>query len=173
MCARACVCARVCACVCARRQCERETLSVRGGAASAYCFVVRASQGRRSVPPSRLYTSQPCFNHDHCPLTQSELNDWGRNPPDGCCLESCEPMTQWVVIMAGPEGAGGMRLYEGEVFRCVVLGGCERGCGWLHTCAALYGIAAGAGAADRQQGAEVQCPCLLACSHTQAACELH
>jgi ubiquitin-conjugating enzyme E2 W/release factor glutamine methyltransferase len=49
---------------------------------------------------------------------QSELNDWGRNPPEGCCLESCEPMTHWVVLMAGPEAAAGMpRLYEGETFR--------------------------------------------------------
>ena len=22
-----------------------------------------------------------------------------RSPPEGCCLESCEPMTSWVVIM--------------------------------------------------------------------------
>eukprot|EP00882_Tetradesmus_deserticola_P004230 GHRQ01004467.1.p1 GENE.GHRQ01004467.1~~GHRQ01004467.1.p1 ORF type:complete len:169 (+),score=69.39 GHRQ01004467.1:340-846(+) len=49
---------------------------------------------------------------------QSELKDWGRNPPEGCCLECCEPITQWVVLMAGPEAAAGMpRLYEGEAFR--------------------------------------------------------
>jgi len=54
-----------------------------------------------------------------CAVTlQSELNDWGKNPPDGCCLERCEPMTNWVIIMTGPEPAAGMpRLYEGEVFR--------------------------------------------------------
>eukprot|EP00775_Hariotina_reticulata_P002981 gene2981-3264_t len=52
---------------------------------------------------------------------QSELNDWGKNPPDGCCLESCEPMTSWVIIMSGPDPAAGMpRLYEGEVFRLSV-----------------------------------------------------
>jgi hypothetical protein len=49
---------------------------------------------------------------------QSELKDWGRNPPEGCCLETCEPITHWVVLMAGPEAAAGMpRLYEGETFR--------------------------------------------------------
>lgn len=49
---------------------------------------------------------------------QSELTDWGRNPPDGCCLESCDPITHWTIIMAGPEGSAGLpRLYEGEVFR--------------------------------------------------------
>ncbi|PNW87556.1 hypothetical protein CHLRE_02g141450v5 [Chlamydomonas reinhardtii] len=48
---------------------------------------------------------------------QSELNEWMRSPPEGCCLESCEPMTSWVVIMQGPEGAGGVRLYSDEVFR--------------------------------------------------------
>lgn len=49
---------------------------------------------------------------------QSELTDWGRNPPDGCCLESCEPITHWTIIMAGPEGSAGLpRLYDGEVFR--------------------------------------------------------
>ncbi|EFJ44486.1 hypothetical protein VOLCADRAFT_95153 [Volvox carteri f. nagariensis] len=46
---------------------------------------------------------------------QSELNEWLRNPPEGCCLESYEPMTSWVIIMQGPEGHG--RLYADEVFR--------------------------------------------------------
>lgn len=50
---------------------------------------------------------------------QSELNDWMKNPPEGCCLESCEPMTHWVILMQGPEGGG--RLYEGDVFRLRVL----------------------------------------------------
>jgi hypothetical protein len=51
---------------------------------------------------------------------QSELTDWGRNPPDGCCLEACDPITHWTIIMAGPEGSAGLpRLYEGEVFRWV------------------------------------------------------
>lgn len=62
---------------------------------------------------------------------QSELTDWGRNPPDGCCLESCEPITHWTIIMAGPEsGSAGLpRLYEGEVFRC---GSTWGGYGWLN-----------------------------------------
>lgn len=52
---------------------------------------------------------------------QSELHDWGRNPPDGCCLESCEPMTHWVVLMSGPETpAGAAQLYEGELFRLAI-----------------------------------------------------
>jgi hypothetical protein len=50
---------------------------------------------------------------------QSELNDWGKSPPDGCGLEAYEPITQWVIIMEGPEASKGMpRLYEGQVFRC-------------------------------------------------------
>lgn len=49
---------------------------------------------------------------------QSELRDWTRNPPEGCLLETCEPMTTWIIRMEGPEAAPGMpRLYEGEVFR--------------------------------------------------------
>lgn len=51
---------------------------------------------------------------------QSELADWMRNPPDGCCLESCEPMTHWVIIMQGPEGGG--RLYEGAWASGLALG---------------------------------------------------
>lgn len=61
---------------------------------------------------THTYTQRRCV--------QSELTDWGRNPPDGCCLESCEPITHWTIIMAGPEGSAGLpRLYEGEVFRWV------------------------------------------------------
>lgn len=49
---------------------------------------------------------------------QSELTDWLKNPPEGCCLESFEPITKWTIIMQGPDGAKGMpRLYEGEIFR--------------------------------------------------------
>lgn len=52
---------------------------------------------------------------------QSELRDFTRNPPDGCHLESYEPITTWVVRMEGPEAAPGMpRLYEGEVYRLQV-----------------------------------------------------
>lgn len=46
---------------------------------------------------------------------QSELNEWMRNPPEGCCLESAEPMTVWIVLMQGPEGVS--RIYSDEVFR--------------------------------------------------------
>lgn len=48
---------------------------------------------------------------------QSELRDWMQSPPDGCCLESCEPLMQWVIIMQGPESGCGRSLYDGEVFR--------------------------------------------------------
>lgn len=49
---------------------------------------------------------------------QGELRDWTRSPPEGCAVESCEPLTTWIVIMQGPEGGKGLpRLYEGEVFR--------------------------------------------------------
>lgn len=46
---------------------------------------------------------------------QSELRDWLANPPEGCILESFEPITTWVILMQGPDG--GARLYDGEVFR--------------------------------------------------------
>lgn len=49
---------------------------------------------------------------------QSELREWLSNPPEGCCLESFEPLTTWVVIMQGPEATGGLpKLYDGEVYR--------------------------------------------------------
>lgn len=48
---------------------------------------------------------------------QSELREWMNAPPDGCCLESCEELLRWVIIMQGPEAAGGRALYEDEVFR--------------------------------------------------------
>mmetsp|Transcript_37045 Transcript_37045/g.82365 ORF Transcript_37045/g.82365 Transcript_37045/m.82365 type:complete len:166 (+) Transcript_37045:221-718(+) len=52
---------------------------------------------------------------------QSELNDWLKNPPEGCCLESYEPdITKWVIIMQGPETSGGLRLYDDQVFRVQV-----------------------------------------------------
>ncbi|CAD7701519.1 unnamed protein product [Ostreobium quekettii] len=50
---------------------------------------------------------------------QGELRDWLKAAPEGCALESYEPLTNWVVIMQGPEG-GLARLYEGEVFRLQV-----------------------------------------------------
>jgi hypothetical protein len=50
---------------------------------------------------------------------QSELHEWMASAPEGCCLESCEPLTTWVILMAGPDSGEGRHLYEGEVFRCV------------------------------------------------------
>jgi hypothetical protein len=45
---------------------------------------------------------------------QSELRDFTRNPPDGCLLETFDPITTWIIRMEGPEAAFGMpRLYEG------------------------------------------------------------
>lgn len=52
---------------------------------------------------------------------QSELNDWLLHPPEGCSLESFEPLTKWIIHMQGPENAaapGLPRLYENELFRC-------------------------------------------------------
>ncbi|GAX73321.1 hypothetical protein CEUSTIGMA_g775.t1 [Chlamydomonas eustigma] len=52
---------------------------------------------------------------------QSELKDWTNNPPEGFLLESCEPMTTWVIMMKGPETPpGAERLYDGKVFRLQV-----------------------------------------------------
>ena len=51
---------------------------------------------------------------------QSELREWMNAPPDGCCLESCEQLLQWVILMQGPEAAGGRSLYQDEVFRCAM-----------------------------------------------------
>ena len=51
---------------------------------------------------------------------QSELNEWLNSPPEGCSLDSFEPMTTWIVNMQGPETApapGMARLYDGELFR--------------------------------------------------------
>lgn len=52
---------------------------------------------------------------------QSELKEWQNNPPEGFLLESCEPMTTWVILMQGPEGAaGGSHMYDGLLFRYVM-----------------------------------------------------
>lgn len=48
---------------------------------------------------------------------QSELKEWHNNPPEGFLLESCEPMTTWVVLMQGPEGTAGNHMYDGMLFR--------------------------------------------------------
>jgi hypothetical protein len=53
-------------------------------------------------------------------LKQSELNELLLRPPDGCRLESYEPLMNWVIMMEGPEAApapGYPRLYENELFR--------------------------------------------------------
>ena len=40
------------------------------------------------------------------------------HPPEGCRLVSFEPLTQWVIEMAGPETSPAPRpLYAGQVFR--------------------------------------------------------
>ena len=50
------------------------------------------------------------------PRPQSELRDFTRNPPDGCALEACEPITSWHIRMDGPEAAPGMpAFYEGAL----------------------------------------------------------
>lgn len=49
---------------------------------------------------------------------QSELTEWTRSPPEGMALESCDPMTCWTVLMAGPEdGPVSPPIYKGETFR--------------------------------------------------------
>ena len=54
-------------------------------------------------------------------LAQSELSDWllDAKRPEGCHLESFEPLLSWVVVIEGPDAAPGMpNLYTGERFRC-------------------------------------------------------
>ena len=54
---------------------------------------------------------------------QSELNDWMAHPPDGCLLDTFDPLLNWTIQMQGPETApapGFPRLYENEVFRLAV-----------------------------------------------------
>lgn len=83
---------------------------------SAYTSKQHCSSSDPVLLLTHTYTQHRC--------AQSELTDWGRNPPDGCCLESCEPITHWTIIMAGPEESAGLpRLYEGEVFRWVFIWG--------------------------------------------------
>eukprot|EP00798_Chlamydomonas_sp_ICE-L_P007592 gene7592-747_t len=47
---------------------------------------------------------------------QNELKEWSSgNGSEGCCLESSDSLTTWIILMQGPETAG--RLYDEEVFR--------------------------------------------------------
>ncbi|EIE21250.1 UBC-like protein [Coccomyxa subellipsoidea C-169] len=51
---------------------------------------------------------------------QSELSDWllDERRPEGCHLESFEPLLSWIVVIDGPDVAPGMpNLYAGERFR--------------------------------------------------------
>lgn len=51
---------------------------------------------------------------------QSELADWllDDRRPEGCQLESFEPLMSWVVVIEGPEAAPGMpKLYTGHRYR--------------------------------------------------------
>ena len=50
----------------------------------------------------------------HALPPQSEIRDWERNAPEGCILESCEPLTTWVVLMQGPESS---QIYKEEIYR--------------------------------------------------------
>ena len=43
---------------------------------------------------------------------QNELKDWLQNPPEGCRLLSCDPLTIWVVEIQGPDTP----LYRGHVY---------------------------------------------------------
>lgn len=53
---------------------------------------------------------------------QSELTEWTRSPPEGMCLESCDPITTWTIAMSGPEDAP-VPLYRGETFRLRIVFG--------------------------------------------------
>jgi ubiquitin-protein ligase len=44
---------------------------------------------------------------------QNELKDWLQNPPEGCRLLQCEPLTIWVVEILGPDTP----LYRNQVYR--------------------------------------------------------
>ena len=54
-----------------------------------------------------------------CP--QSELTDWllDDRRPEGCRLESFEPLLNWVILIDGPETPP--YLYRGQTFRCSTL----------------------------------------------------
>lgn len=51
---------------------------------------------------------------------QSELKEWTNSPPEGACLESCEPLMNWVVLMQGPDSIDGLHMYDNEVFQLLV-----------------------------------------------------
>lgn len=45
----------------------------------------------------------------------SVLLTWGVGFAQGACLESCEPLMNWVILMQGPNGFDGLHLYDNEV----------------------------------------------------------
>ena len=66
------------------------------------------------------------FCSSHSPFPQSELNEWLINPPEGCRLLQFEPLTLWVIEIAGPDtspsqtnprGGEGSPLYQGQFFK--------------------------------------------------------
>eukprot|EP00884_Botryococcus_braunii_P022627 jgi/Botrbrau1/9048/Bobra.0376s0024.1 len=51
---------------------------------------------------------------------QSELTDLLQKPPEGCRLESFDPLMTWIIQMEGPDcppAPGYPRLYEHEIYR--------------------------------------------------------
>lgn len=45
------------------------------------------------------HVHEPMQTHvSPCDAMQAEIRDWQRAPPEGCCIESCEPMTTWVIL---------------------------------------------------------------------------
>jgi len=80
--------------------------------AAAGCVILSTEQHADPVLPCVRDNLEPALL-----WVQSELKEWINAPPEGCCLESCDPVLQWVILMQGPEACGGRSLYDGEVFR--------------------------------------------------------
>ena len=50
-------------------------------------------------------------------MHQKELKEWLSNPPEGCNLQSSEPLHEWMVRMEGPTSGGDREsIYAGEVY---------------------------------------------------------
>ena len=64
-----------------------------------------------SIPSFPLPTSFDVRMH------QKELKEWLSNPPEGCSLQSSEPLHEWMVRMEGPTSGGDREsIYAGELY---------------------------------------------------------
>ena len=80
-------------------------------------IAMRRIQVHLGKPPKLTYRCNNLTYHQNMMLLQSELTDWllDDRRPEGCRLESFEPLLNWIIHIEGPQTPP--YLYRGQTFR--------------------------------------------------------